>query len=98
MKVYYDFGGDEKYLKNVRIKIVEDNSIDFNSYNPEEKTIYIKKSCSNEPNVFAHEQSHAIIYIKWGIWEKIIKPFYKKYGDIYITIFLRMLQMKCGMK
>ena len=86
MKSYYNFGEDKKYLKNIKVKIVADDDIEFPCYRPKEETIYIKKGVSKNLDVIAHEQSHAIVDKKYKIWEEITSTFCEKYEDEYNMI------------
>ena len=94
---YYNFGEDAKYLKNVKIKITDCKKNQYFSYVParyicETKTIEVCKDALTSlrgttlRKIIAHEQSHAIIDIKYGIWDNIIYPFSKKYGEKYNSI------------
>ena len=82
---YFDFGKDNKYLKEVKIEFVDDID-DLGLYEPEERKIYININYSWDKSLIAHEQSHAIVDIKYGLWEKIGVYFNRMYEDTYEEI------------
>lgn len=94
---YYNFGEDSKYLKNVKIKIIDCKKNPYFSYVParyncKTKTIEVCEHALTSlrgntlRKIIAHEQSHAIVDIKYGIWDNIINPFLKKYREKYDSI------------
>ena len=86
--IYYDFGSDVKYLEDVIIKVVKKikyknrkNIICEAYYNPKEKTIYIQESSFGDPNVISHEESHAIVDGKFGIYKDIERCLPEKFKE-----------------
>lgn len=83
---YFDFGEDSKYLKDVKIEFVYSSKMPIDNaagcYMPEERKIYIDERFSEDKDIIAHEQSHAISYIKFRIREEIESIIIKKYKNV----------------
>ena len=83
---YFDFGEDSKYLKDVKIEFVYSSKMPIDNaagcYVPEERKIYIDERFSEDKDIIAHEQSHAISDIKFRIREEIESIIIKKYKNV----------------